>query len=202
MNEAQFVDASGTTRFEGSIEYPGATPGDVLEVGSGGTISPQTPGGGSAISMASVNVSAADILALHTTAKELLPAPGGRLYYVVHGLVAHYRFVTTPYDPVDSRHLQVGYGTVIATISNATAVIVFSGSTPDFTGQNFLQQTADAYEVYAGAEVFIASGGYTNWLAPAIENQPLSLVTDGAAFTGGDSTLTIRLFYSTINGAP
>src|SRR5215211_59849 len=61
----------------------------------------------------SVTLTAADILDLDNTPFEILPAPGGRFYYVIDRFLLHYRFVTTPYNETLSGpalHLVYGSG--------------------------------------------------------------------------------------------
>lgn len=141
------------------------------------------------------NIASSLLLNLHTQPVELLPAPGGRLYYVVHSVVLHYRFVTTPYNETIAGGFSIGYGSTVGAVFGAGALI----SPTSQTGPDALfTKSEDAYTLPLGPSV---STNYW-WTADDIEGKALSVAIGAGSLTGGDSTLTIRTFYSLIDGAP
>ncbi len=162
--------------------------------------------GSSGIVIASKNLSSADLLDLNNTPVELLPAPGGRLYYVVMMMVFHYRFVTTPYaeggSPIGNAFTVIFGSTIPAgpTDPQCYMLPLSQGGSPNT--KDLFKMTEDAY-VFTMPEV--ATLATYEWLATTVEDQPISVVLStafGSSLTGGDSTLTIRTFYSVIDGAP
>ncbi len=156
----------------------------------------------SGILISSTSISSAELLALHTTPVELLPAPGGRLYYAVHNVLLHFRVVTTPYAESMRDGLNIGYGSTNAEIN------VFSGAgalvAPLNSGTaagDIFKSTVDTYvlppSAADGSNLFM----YV-WAFDAIEDQALSIGINSGSLTGGDGTLTVRTFYSLIDGAP
>jgi hypothetical protein len=160
-------------------------------------------GGGGVVQWHSIPLLAADILALDTTPVEILPAPGGRLYYVPLFAILHYRFGTTPFSANFLPH--IGFGSTPAELINASgdALALFGNNGIDFQKKALLAQTADAY-VFMTTEY--EQLGYGAWLAASMEDKPLSIAQDSTggngAVTGGDGTLTVRVLYSVIDGAP
>ena len=159
--------------------------------------------------ISTTNVTSAQLLALDdsTHTVELLAAPGGRVYYDVHGFILHYRFATSAYnEALATNDLQAGYGTGADIVNLGGAVnLLAPNNGPSFHPTNLFQQTADAYVFNEGIGSTAANFAfpYGAWLASEIENKPFTLVlTNGKSLTGGGSTLAVRLFYSTIDGAP
>ncbi len=162
-------------------------------------------GGSQAVVVSSKTLSAADLLALDTTAFELLPAPSGRNYYFPTAFVFHYRFGTTPYT--GDLNMAIGYGSTVSDITYPAAGILYGGlsSFPNPHGENvdesLLANTSDAY-----AYVTLGGGAtpdYNGWLATEIEG--LAFIAANfptVPLADGDGTLTIRTFYSLIDGAP
>lgn len=158
------------------------------------------------IQMVSTNISAAQLIDLDNTPVELLPAPGGRNYYLLHSIVFHYRFVTTPYNEGGA---EIGNSFVIfygstnpATVGSAENLMrpLALGGSPLNT-RDLFKQTEDSYIFVIPENAVVL---LYEWTASTIEDKPLSVgfvPTFSASLTGGDSTLTIRTFYSLINGA-
>lgn len=172
-------------------------------------------GGSQTVQIESVPVSSADLLALHTTPKVLLPAPGGRLYHIVDAVIVHYRFGTTPYAGVFSPVF--AFGDTIADYTSGGGS--FNGPGLAFQpqpyngldGQSYdlLTFTEDAYFYVVGTSPLQANvGPWTSWKASQIEDKAFSManldIDDASAeqLTLGDGTLTVRVFYTTIDGAP
>ncbi len=153
------------------------------------------------LNVASVNLSAVDLLALAVTSKQLLPALTGRNYYVVHGLVLHYRFVTTPYNENEQFAVTVGFGTTVAAVVGAGFAflpLAFSAGTGDL-----FKKTVDTYVSVPVTTTGSASGAYI-FPATVLEGAALSIAIDPSfvtPLTGGDSTLTVRTFFSIVDGA-
>lgn len=163
---------------------------EALEEGGGSNVS--------GIQYARVDVSSAEILALDTVAKELLPALSGRQYYILHHVITHYRFVTTPYNET-SDIMVITFGSEVVSTPDYTqpSGAVYIWPAYDGVSKQLLQQTADAYT----DKIIDKDIDNLIWLASVVEGQPLSL-SSNAPFTGGDGTLTFRLFYSVLDGAP
>jgi hypothetical protein len=153
--------------------------------------------------MRSTTLSSARLLALDSNPVSLLPAPGGRFYYFVSAFLLHYRFGTMPYTCSNDygpgfgqSDLAIGFGA--APFSNATLIdqpLASSGAS--FPATDLFVQTEDAY---IAAPI---PAGYSDWLASDIENAEVTLqFSNGAALASGDGALTVRLWYSLINGAP
>ena len=150
------------------------------------------------VRQSTTNLTSAQLKALTTTSVTLLAAPSGRNYYVLHNTVMHYRFVTTPYLENMQNLMIIGYGsTAAAVLSNGiTLPLGLSVGTGDL-----FKQTADAY---VGSPATTGTGNALNYIQAAanIEAKALSIAIDTTPLTAGDGTLTVRLFYSIIDGAP
>lgn len=164
-------------------------------------------GGSQAVLTATKNLSSADLLDLDATPIQLLAAPSGREYYVVLAVVFHYRFVTTPY--VGDFAPRVGYGTTLAEIddeSGAGTIFSLAGATYGLDASlgagtdNLLQAAQDAYLITGFG---YGAGIWDAWLADEIEGLPLLLGNfPNTPLADGDGTLTVRVIYSVIDGAP
>ena len=146
----------------------------------------------------SVTLQPDDILALDTTPFELVPNPGGRRYIVPMYFISHYRYNMNPYT--GTALLSAGWGSTVEEIVNGAGVVSGSSFNPPLVRANeFLAQTFDVYVLRLSD---IAYG----WPAINIEGLALSLaqgtVTGASPFADGDGTLTMRTFYSVIDGAP
>lgn len=258
-------NGTGLTRFKGQARGGG---GSSLPVGGtfGQPLVKQSSTDGDAtwdargVSFLSVAISSAELLALGATPKVLLPAPGGRLYHVVHNVVLHYRFGTTPYSgdffpnlgfgETNADIYPISQGSPGATPGEGFQLVVYGPDAVGTTGLTLLAQTEDAYAYcWPGAASQIRNG-WNAWLASHIENkafsisnapafagltgawdsgttyEPGDIVLDGGLFytalnentndeppsanweatdppevTDGDGTMSVRLWYSTIDGA-
>ncbi len=153
-----------------------------------------------AVKTATVNVSSAELLALDVTAKELLPALTGRNYYVLHNTVLHYRFVANAYAENVQNSLTIGFGSTVA--AAVAAPITLPLVTSIATGALF-KATVDTYVSSPATTGSQNAIGYI-LAATAIEQKAMSLAIDPSfvtPLTGGDSTLTVRLWYTIVNGA-
>jgi hypothetical protein len=177
-----WIDESGETRLRGTLD-----PDPLLEK--------------------TTNLTTAQLLAF-PIAVELLPAPGGRFYYDVQHIVWHYRYGTTPYSGTFSDLVLGFYPAGVPFPSyNASAptVTTFQPWSANNLGFEVFAQTQDVYEMAAVSRVGEAIG----WLASNIEDKPLvaglqnlSTYPDPLVpWTDGNGSLTIRIFYSLINGA-
>lgn len=139
----------------------------------------------------SVQISSAEIKQLHGSPKQILAAPGGRKYFFVTRVILHYRFVTTPYSGTFRPVL--GFGSPID-YNNGIYMPFAVNNGATFIPNKMLQQTQDSYfwefsPVYA-------------WLESEIENTPVTIGNANTDVTLGDGTMTARIFYSLIDGAP
>ena len=115
-----------------------------------------------------VEVSSAEILTLFSAPKELVEAPGaGKMAAPIHA-ICKYHFVTTPYDNVND-DIQIN------TEGAATYLIIFN---------NMLSRVADWRGVRSIRQLDIDQP----------ENARI-ILTEDVDPTGGDSTLTVYLWY-------
>jgi hypothetical protein len=161
-----------------------------LAAGSGG-------GGSGPVLLRSTTLNTAAVLALDTTTVELVPAPVGRRYIWPLALLGHYRFGSTPFTvTVDGSYFWAGWDT------NSLHSLALSAT-------SFADQSED---VYRGFNTGLTMGnGAFAFPASQIEGTPLILFGSGDAdqvfpspewLTDGDGSLTIRTWYSVIDGAP
>lgn len=178
---------------------------DYLEVAHNADGSQKDPA--SPLLVKSTTLSAANLATLGDDGgKELLPVPGGRLYYTVHFIICHYRFVSAPYstDFSDNFRFLFGSDATHGTICYPPLVTAQIGG--PLSPANLLKQTEDAYVWFPVPFGNVDPGGagdlslYVTWLASKIENQAVNLT--GPNCLDGDGSLTVRLFYSLIDGAP
>jgi hypothetical protein len=129
------------------------------------------------VSQASVTVSSAEILALFTTAKTLLAAPGANKVYELVSATLTYVYNTTAYTVGSSTNLAINYK------DKTGAAVTTTRAT---TG--FIDQTANSYSLFRPLTAQLALD------ANAI-NQPLCLSLAGANPTLGDGTFKLNLIY-------
>lgn len=158
-------------------------------------------GGSDVVLVNSKSITSAQLLDLHNTSVELLPAPGGRLYYVLQNMVLHYRFVTTPYTGNVQNALTIGFGPDLTAVVANPLVLPLSLSSG--TG-NLFTHTED---YYVSSPVTVDQQSALNYITPAsaIEDKAIGIGIDPSfvvALEDGDGTLTVRTFYSLIDGAP
>lgn len=155
----------------------------VDEAGGGGN------GGSQPVQMTSVQINSAELKALTVTPKVLLAAAGGRNYHIIHGVVLHYRFGTTPYtgefvptygfgSTIDDLHTDqfdttYGLGSQLEMIGGGDPA-----NTPASSG--LLSYDSDAYLYAVGPNVF-AGRSWNMWSADRIEDKPLALANFPAA---------------------
>lgn len=119
----------------------------------------------------------AQILALNATPIELAPAPGSGKILIPVSLVVSIHFNSVAFAAGSAVDLYLGpkaNGKLFASILAATI--------------NAAANTADE-------EICVAVN--VNGLLALFENQNLNLQTVGAAFTTGDGSITVTLFYNT-----
>jgi len=154
-------------------------------------------GGSSSFIVASKTLTAAQVLDLDNTPVELISAPAGRRYIWPVAMLGHYRFGTVPYTTtVDGAYLWVGWDTAQQfTITMQTDLM--------------LDQSEDIYNGFDMRPLSVISNNRLP--ASMIEGTPLLIWGTGDAattfpspewLTNGDGSLTIRIWYSIIDGAP
>ncbi len=120
---------------------------------------------------ATVTLSSAQILALHTTPVTLVAAPGAGQYIIPHAIVVWVGYVTTPYTVSDDLSIRYVTGDDISLDAATAAVFNFSG----FRKLLLLDDIAgDDGIVNKGIEMYVRAG----------------------ALTGGDGTLTVTVWYA------
>ena len=124
-----------------------------------------------------VTLTTAQILALDATPIELAPAPGPGKIIIPIGVVAVLHAGATPFAAGSSVHAFIGLE------ADAHDQEAFTAA--------FVNAAADA-----AAESIFMSSADTDILAD-YENKAINLVAVGAAFTTGDGSLTVTLFYNT-----
>lgn len=137
----------------------------------------QWPGGPDMLYQANVQLSSAQILAIATTAVQLLPAPGPNRLIRPIALTLAYKYHTTPYTLVPTPYVMVYWG-IPPTVGDAW-----------YNPIGLLDQTQDTIDLTLAPTHLDHPTTYLN-------NQPLSLYWNGTAPTGGDGTLTLTLSYT------
>jgi hypothetical protein len=150
-----------------------------------------------AVQLASVTLAAEDILALGTTALELIPAPEGRRYIWPLAMLAHYRPGTTAFSDTTDRILWVGWDTDV-------------DSYVTYVGADRLGDLTERYRTMF--PLTTAPVGDSEFPAGLIEGTPLVIYGAGIDandpfptstwMTEGDGELTVRIWFSTIDGSP
>jgi hypothetical protein len=132
------------------------------------------------LNFATVTVSSAELLALYTTAKQLVAAPAaGKVLEFISGTLSYVKGGTT-YTIGSSTNLSVKY-------KDKTGADV--SSTRATTG--FIDQSSSQYSMVRPLAATLALD------ANAVA-QPLCLALVGGNPTGGDGTLTVNVVYRTI----
>ncbi len=124
-----------------------------------------------------VTLSSAELLALHATPIQVLPAQGSNTVIVVDNVVLEFVPNTTPYASVATSDLAVYVDTTKAT--------TFTG---DSTG--LIDQTAKTFELFAKSTTnFFTTDAHS-------DNQPCMIANVGAGnFTAGDGTVVVTVNY-------
>lgn len=125
-----------------------------------------------------VTLTPADILALNATPFEIIPAPGAGRIVVPFLLVCHLQFNTLPYLAGSAVGIWYKAGATIDTTYDVNQALLTAAA--DSVEENYAEP--DTVGVQAIADM---------------ENQPVVLKTRGAAYTTGNSPLTITVFYGT-----
>ncbi len=151
-------------------------------------------GGSGVVMQATTEISSAELLALDPTGVELLPALGGRNYYLIFFLAFHYRFATTPYNESIQFNFRIAYGAA------GTSGDLFSPFGAGGVG-DILQGTED---FYVPAPFANGLDSYINYgfAASVIENAPVVAGLSSGSITGGDGSLAVDVYYGTKDGAP
>lgn len=165
MSTFEFEDKARVDRLVGTLHAKGAAAGTVPTAQADGSLR-MAAGGAGAIQLASVPVSSAELLALDTTPKVLLPAAGGRLYHIVHGVVLHYRFGTTPY--AGGFYPVFGFGTTLeeitVNVAPPSAITALNQVTPSFSAV-FGYDATPAFQAGASFNVSGSTGNDGNYTA-------------------------------------
>jgi hypothetical protein len=149
-------------------------------------------GGRSPVVLTSKTLTAAEILDLNNTPITLIPAPTGRRYIWPLHMVFHGRPGATPFSGGDSPVLTVGWTTDYSVAVDSSNLAIVQG----------------ASDLYQG--MTLSTLATNRWEAGVVEATPLLLYGVGidAVFpstdwlTAGNGSLTVRTWYSIIDGAP
>ena len=172
---SQFVDAftaleAYDINISGSLNIVGTTSGSFIGDGSGLT---GLPSGETYID---TEISSAQILDLHNTPVELVPAQGTNTVIIIGQMLVKYTFVTTAYSQGGS--------------SNVSALVRYNGLSFAGSGITTLDTTQNFYT--------LCPANFTVNTTPSLaENLAVDLDTT-TAFTLGDGTIKIRTYYSVI----
>ena len=132
------------------------------------------------MSVATLTLTAAQILALNGTPVQIVAAPGaGKILLPILG-TAQYKFNTTAYANVTGAILTIGPSPLAAT-----------GQGIEFQATGLIDQTVNTIDL----EPVFCTGPQTNWA-----NLALVITNEGGSgeFTTGDGTLVITLWYMTL----
>jgi hypothetical protein len=149
---------------------------------------------GETILFRTTQLNTAQIMALDVTPVDILPTLTGRNSYIPFRILLHYRAGATPFN-VGVR-FAVGWGNTPAAI-NDDASWGNSGST------GLINLAVDAYQAMGGGTT---SGDplYAGYLASTIEAAPLRIVytTGFGPPTAGNGSISVRVWYAVVDGAP
>lgn len=126
-----------------------------------------------------VTLTSAQILDLHNTPVELIPAPGTNKFIVVLSVYSFLDFNTTPYTTQNNSDIRCRYGD--NTIQTNYVNLI---------GRTSVGQSQDAYRAYSGFFPFNTSPPLQAWLP----NTNVQVYCD-AANTVGDSPINIYISY-------
>jgi hypothetical protein len=133
-------------------------------------------GGGSDYTETIVNISSAQILDMHMTPIELLPAAGANAYYDIDKVIFEYTHVTTPY-----------------TVTPAKSILIDNGYSYSYVDQDILAQSSNYVAISRG----IFESSVVHITTPTPLNSPISLILE-TAVTDGDGTLRVKIYSKTI----
>jgi hypothetical protein len=120
---------------------------------------------------ATVTLSSAQLLALHTTPVTLVAAPGAGKWVRVHTIDWGYVYGTAQYTASGSEFVAMGYG-------------------PNYWADGIDIQTPTADRLHP------RDGFYNSFAPAAVENLPVTATVDSTSFTDGDGTLTVTVWYT------
>ena len=128
----------------------------------------------SLIKSATVAVSSAELLALFTTPKTILAAPGAFDYYEILSVHITYTFVTTAYTIGSATNFNLNY----TNAAGATTVV-------NLASTGFIDQGSTQYRILKPDDANITP----------VLNAPMVLTLGGANPTLGDGTLSVTVYY-------
>jgi hypothetical protein len=141
-------------------------------------------GNSTAVQIAAVTLSSAQLQHLKATAVQVVPAPGTGNLVNPLSVVAQYKFGTVAYDVPNGGQFSAAVGNAPIGVNLAAA--------------GFIDQTTNQIQMggSAGSPGFVP--GWT-WAQSALENQPVMISNNsGGEWTGGDGTVTITVYYTVV----
>lgn len=166
-----------TTNFIYGPKAGGAWPAGTSLIGPAGA------DGTTSVQKRTIDLSAADILALHTTPKELIPAPAGSEMIHVIRWFAYLKFVTTPYTVVVSGNPCIDY------LNHAgRGQLGILGLATDMD-KSWDCMVGNAPAIHMNEENLVADG-----IGQSVILQLLS----GGQLTTGDGTMRIVIYYDIV----
>lgn len=174
-NYSAFQAANPGTTVTWTLPSIDATiPGQVLSSNAAGILSWASTGTLSA----TVIVAAADLLTLNTIPIQIIPAPGAGNMISIVGATMEYVFNITPYTVAAGSQLQLFISTIEV------------GS--DIAATGLLDQGANTFGFTTAANQI------TGIPTATVANQPLTIKNSSTAFTGGNGTLVVTVYYNII----
>lgn len=145
-------------------------------------------GGAGLVSVVTTDLSAAEILALHTTPITLVAAPGAGKGWRITALTFVFTWVTTAYASADGR---VCVGSLAQIEDDYSPWETDPAGVPGF-------MTAGPGESPTGDWVVeLRQTGQTSITPPEmIDNEPLAIFNPNDPFVDGDGTMTVTVWYS------
>ncbi len=177
IEQSQDYLHTGSVEFQSGVKITtGAFPNGVLTSDASGNASWQAIGGG-AVQSATVTLSSAQILSLHTTPITLVAAQGAGTLIVPIRITAYVDFNSTPYATdvqtricIDPNGIVASFGTLTVTGSSSDIVQSITGTTLSTSGS-----------------------------ISTLFNSPLVAFAPSSNPTAGDSSVKINVLYSVIN---
>ena len=131
----------------------------------------------SAVQTTTITITSAQILSLHTSPVQVVPAPGAGQILNPIAFTVQYKFATTPY------------------VIPAQGIQFISGASHDeYAGVN----TANLLDAPSSRVATATAGGQVGGDPAVYANQPLLVALSNSDPTGGDGTLTITVTYTAV----
>lgn len=175
---------TGEVEFQGGVKIVDGAEGvgKVLTSDASGNATWQASGSG-VVQSVTRTLTSAEILALHTTPIELIPAQGANTTILPLSFIFNLNYGTTPYTVSGALEVFIGANAAASNYVQSVYLLGFMNSNQDC----IYRQTYDA-----------STGAYTGSSITIMTNNPLLVFAQNSNPTLGDSQIEITVLYSVI----